>query len=193
MNCRDFEEIVIELARGDVESMSALTHAEECPKCGARLDSERRLTAALRACAVGSGGAEAPQRLENALVQAFRQAGASKVPSRPAVRWPVWASAIAAGVAVFAIALGLQPRHPVPALVPLAAVSQGEVATEYFPLQDGTDLAALEGAPVIRMEFPRTVLASFGLPMNPERAAEPVQADVVLGRDGIARAVRFVQ
>ncbi len=101
-----------------------------------------------------------------------------------------WASALAAGVAVFAIALGLQPRNPVPAV---AAEEQVEVATDYFPLQYGTDLTALDGAPVIRMEFPRTVLASFGLPMNPQRAAEPVQADVVLGRDGIARAIRFVQ
>jgi hypothetical protein len=28
--------------------------------------------------------------------------------------------------------------------------------------------------------------------MNPERAEEPINADVVLGPDGIARAVRFV-
>jgi hypothetical protein len=36
-------------------------------------------------------------------------------------------------------------------------------------------------------------LISFGLPVNAERAAEPVTADVVVGVDGVARAIRFVQ
>jgi hypothetical protein len=183
MDCRDFEEIVVELAREGTEDASASEHAAACPRCAARLENERRLTVALLDCAAGSTGAEAPQRVEDALVAAFRRT----VTSRPS-RWPVWASAVAAGVAVFAIAVGLQPRDPVPPAAP-----QDEVVTEYFPLQYGTDLTALEGAPVIRMEFPRTVVVSFGLPINPQRAAEPVQADVVLGSDGIARAVRFVQ
>jgi hypothetical protein len=98
-------------------------------------------------------------------------------------------------VAVLAIALGLQTRHPAASLVSPAVVAAepDEVATEYFPLGDGTDLTALEGAPVVRVELPRTVVASFGLPINPERAAEPVKADLVVGWDGVARAVRFVQ
>jgi hypothetical protein len=32
-----------------------------------------------------------------------------------------------------------------------------------------------------------------GLPVNEERANERIRADMVLGQDGIARAVRFVQ
>ncbi len=187
MNCREFEEIVVEIARG-ADDAAALAHAADCRQCAARLENERQVTSTLRAYAGHSWDAGAPPRVEGALVAAFRQTNAAR---RPAVRWRAWASALAAGVAVFAIALGLlQPRNPVPAV---AAEEQVEVATDYFPLQYGTDLTALEGAPVIRMEFPRTVLASFGLPMNPQRAAEPVQADVVLGRDGIARAIRFVQ
>lgn len=186
MKCREFEEIVVEIARG-ADNAAAVEHAGDCPRCAARLENERKVTAALRAYAGYSQDAGAPPRVEGALVAAFRQ---SKAAQRPAVQWRAWASALAAGVAVFAIAVGLQPRNPVPAVV---AEEQVEVATDYFPLQYGTDLTALEGAPVIRMEFPRTVLASFGLPMNPQRAAEPVQADVVLGRDGIARAIRFVQ
>jgi hypothetical protein len=42
------------------------------------------------------------------------------------------------------------------------------------------------------MTLPRRVLVNFGLPMNPDRAAEPVKADVAIGSDGTARAVRFV-
>jgi hypothetical protein len=41
--------------------------------------------------------------------------------------------------------------------------------------------------------LPRSALASLGLPMNVERANERVKADVLLGHDGLARAIRFVR
>jgi hypothetical protein len=192
MTCREFEEIVEQLAREEPGEAAALQHAAVCKECAARLASERRVTAALRAYAAGSANAGAPQRVEDALVAAFRRTKAVR-PARNYRR--AWISALAAGVAVFAIAVGLLPRDPVQNTLPAAVAIAGpdEVTTEYFPLQYGTDLTALDGAPVVRMELPRTVVVSFGLPMNPERAAEPIKADVVLGRDGIARAVRFVQ
>ena len=45
----------------------------------------------------------------------------------------------------------------------------------------------------VRVKLPRSALQVFGLPMNMERAREPVQADVMLGEDGRALAVRFVR
>ena len=33
----------------------------------------------------------------------------------------------------------------------------------------------------------------FGLPMNMDRANERIKADVVVGNDGLARAIRFVR
>ena len=44
-----------------------------------------------------------------------------------------------------------------------------------------------------RVELPRSSLASFGLPVNLERAGERIKADVVVGNDGMARAIRFVR
>ena len=46
---------------------------------------------------------------------------------------------------------------------------------------------------MVRVRLPRSALAAFGLPMNEQRAEETIQADVVLGEDGLARAVRFVK
>ena len=46
---------------------------------------------------------------------------------------------------------------------------------------------------VVRVELPRSALESFGLPMNMERAGERIKADVVVGHDGLARAIRFVR
>ena len=48
-------------------------------------------------------------------------------------------------------------------------------------------------AQVIRVQLPRSTLTSFGFPVNAERWNEPVKADVVMGHDGIARAIRFVR
>lgn len=197
MNCREFDDVVFELARGWVADGAALAHTDTCSRCAARLESEREVAAALRILATSSQSLEAPARVERALLAAFRRGVRAQSAARSGALWPAWG--IAAALAVLAVAAALQPRAPAPVAIRNAAPLQtvevadsGEVATEYFALEQDTDLSALEGAPVVRMKLPRAVLMTFGLPMNPERAEEPVQADVVLGPDGFARAVRFV-
>ena len=67
-----------------------------------------------------------------------------------------------------------------------------EIATDFFPLMNGGQLAPGDAGHVIRVEVPRTALASFGLPVNADRAGGRVKADVLMGEDGMARAIRFV-
>jgi len=45
---------------------------------------------------------------------------------------------------------------------------------------------------LVRVELPRSSMIALGFTVSAERAAEPVEADVMLGLDGVARAVRFV-
>ena len=71
--------------------------------------------------------------------------------------------------------------------------SEPEVATDFLPLTFGSGLPPLESGQVVRVKVPRSALASFGLPINLERANEPVKADVLLGDDGLMRAIRFVR
>ena len=66
-----------------------------------------------------------------------------------------------------------------------------EIVTDFFPLTYDSDLEQ-EGGHVVRVRMPRSALVTFGLPMNFERASETVQADVLMGHDGLARAIRFV-
>ena len=79
------------------------------------------------------------------------------------------------------------------------AIDQGlsagevEIATDFFPLVNRESLAEMDGGQVVRVELPRTALMSFGLPMNMDRASERIKADVVVGDDGLARAIRFVR
>ena len=65
--------------------------------------------------------------------------------------------------------------------------------TDFLPLTPRGSLAQLEGGHMVRVELPRSALSAFGLPVNLERAGERIKADVVVGNDGMARAIRFVR
>jgi hypothetical protein len=68
-----------------------------------------------------------------------------------------------------------------------------EIATEFIPLSYSSGVSIQDGGQIIRVELPRSALVKFGLPVNVERLNEKVKADVWLGVDGLAHAIRFVQ
>jgi hypothetical protein len=68
-----------------------------------------------------------------------------------------------------------------------------EIATGFFPIGDTSALSLADGGQLVRVQLPRSALMKFGLPVNLDRANERVKADVLLGSDGIARAIRFVR
>ena len=77
MNCKDFEsmihEIVSRRAVDKIKQLEALEHAGRCLWCALRLDEETRLTESLQAFARTLDVQRAPARVEEALVQAFRE------------------------------------------------------------------------------------------------------------------------
>ncbi|HEY7784498.1 MAG TPA: hypothetical protein VIB00_07225 [Pyrinomonadaceae bacterium] len=68
-----------------------------------------------------------------------------------------------------------------------------EITTEFLPIGYAVAANVQEGGQVVRVELPRYAMARFGLPVNMDRYDERVKADVLLGADGMARAIRFVQ
>ena len=75
-----------------------------------------------------------------------------------------------------------------------ARPSEPESMTDFISLvADATPATPLEGGQLVRVQVPRAALASLGLPLNAERGNEPVKADVLVGYDGLARAIRFVR
>jgi hypothetical protein len=74
-----------------------------------------------------------------------------------------------------------------------AGSNNNEIATDFFPVGDGSALNMQDGGQLVRVELPRSALARFGLPVNMERANQRVKADVLFSADGLARAIRFVQ
>jgi hypothetical protein len=68
-----------------------------------------------------------------------------------------------------------------------------EVATPFFPLPFSDGALPLDQASVIRVDLPRSALELAGLPVEEARRNERIRADLVLGADGLARAIRFVR
>jgi hypothetical protein len=67
-----------------------------------------------------------------------------------------------------------------------------EIVTEFLPLRGGEVFASDEWVQVIRVGLARAEMSRFGFPVPDEARGEIVRADVMLGSDGTARAVRFV-
>jgi hypothetical protein len=84
---------------------------------------------------------------------------------------------------------------PVLASAPVlpTADAEREVATDFVPVGYGSALDLQDGGQLVRVQLPRFALARFGLPLNMDRADEGIKADVLVGADGLARAIRFVK
>jgi hypothetical protein len=73
-----------------------------------------------------------------------------------------------------------------------ATVAQAS-GNEYYPLTYLADATAMESGTVVRVELSRSALISLGVPVEIDRSDETLKADVVLGDDGVARAIRLVR
>jgi len=173
---------------------------------------EKELDERLQALKQAMEAMAAPDRVEAAVVAAFRRRD-----MRPARRdWPRWALAAAAiVVAGVALLLNREPvrQAPAPALPPVAVdrrevpevvasavpaapprrARQRQAVQEFIPLVPDLTWGPGESAQVMRVSMPRSALQSFGLPVDETRAFETVRADIIVGQDMVARAIRVVR
>jgi hypothetical protein len=64
---------------------------------------------------------------------------------------------------------------------------------EYLPLTYLAKSTAIDSGTIVRVELSRSALASLGIRTNFEGTGKSVKADVVVGDDGVAQAIRLVQ
>ena len=207
MKCQEFWNTMPELSHQAEDGH--FEHVRKCAACAALLNRQRTLALGLRRLAADWQCVEAPARVESRLTAAFLgQAGLTVL--RPATRWwvPVatWATA---AVAVIALATFLaRDRHVVPAhrttsnRVELAAVEPpadlemlGDFSgadNDFIPVPNAARIEPNEDLNLVRVEVPRSAMIALGYAVSEDRASEPVEAEVVLGADGLARAVRFL-
>ena len=199
MNCAEFWNEMPELTSGEE---SEHEHLKQCPPCAALIDRQRRLASGLRTMADEMSAVAAPPRVEANLIDAFRRemapAGSRLARMRmlPAFSW------FAAAAAVIAMAAWVAPRrhtaappaaHHTPAAgMELASlVDDGADDDGFIPLPNAERVGPNDDVHVVRMELPRSAMLVVGLDVSPERVSERVEAEVMLGPDGLARAVRF--
>jgi anti-sigma factor RsiW len=194
MTCQEFWNTIPEL--GDCEDRR---HLLECPACAARMSRHRELEAGFRAVAAGFRRVEAPSRVEARLRSAFRghTGRESRTPSRRWMPAVTWATAFAVMFALAALLVG--PRQPeiarptVQHTVELAMLRSQADADGFVPLPGAAGVAADEDdVNLVRVAVPRSTMIALGFDVSTDRAEELVQADVMLGSNGVARAVRFL-
>jgi hypothetical protein len=62
----------------------------------------------------------------------------------------------------------------------------------FIALPYSDDSLSSEGAVVLQVELPRSAAALAGMPVNYSSGNPRVKAEVVVGADGLARAIRFL-
>lgn len=205
MNCDEFWRT----PPGATPEIQRERHLRECAACTAQEERRRTLTGVLRSLAAESRSLGAPARVEARLLSAFRTNYGIPVPlAKPAWRGTaLWASTAAAVLALAVFLVG--GRYPQPPdqharnamelslLQGAAIIDENTVVEERAPgfiaLPNAATLAPNEEVNLVRLEVPRSAMMAVGLTVNEERALERVQADVMLGSDGLPRAVRFLE
>lgn len=99
MSCSDFETIIIEIARDRLMDATTrergLEHIRRCTPCATLLVEERALSRDLSALSARCSAEEIPERIETALLAAFRQRGVAPVVAPRRRRWLLAAAALA--------------------------------------------------------------------------------------------------
>jgi len=131
----------------------------------------------------------APGALEGALTADFRRRNGKK--KRPNLWWlPPLAMAATIGLVSWMI------RGPVPPMKAAVQAAQAQANpaddTPFLALRPLERIALEPGTTVVTTEFPRALLADWGLPVAPDRAGEPVRAELLYSPDGEAIAVRLI-
>lgn len=205
MNCTDFENVVVAMARDEVIDATAqgegLAHADACARCARRLVSERMLSDTVASAIAVDAAKQAPAHVGRMLMGALRE---RKITGQRLRRIRIRRGVTGAIAAMLLIGTAMilrkttEPpaaRGGVAASVDDDAVSAtdtgDEVTTDFIPLD--SDPAPAGRTSLVRVQLPRTALLAFGLPVNEDRFEDVVQAEYLVDENGLTRAVRFVE
>jgi hypothetical protein len=149
-------------------------------------EAEDPVARALAALAAADAQREAPPEVEARLRARLR----ALHPGRRATSRPLVLAGLAAALMVAAalvVALWKEPPRP----LPRREAARPEV--EFAPLVYGEPFEGADALHLTRVRVERSALASFGWPApQGEEGGGPVEAEVLVGQDGVARGIRFV-
>lgn len=202
MTCADGMVELMECARQGVEPGRQLGwHLAGCEKCAERWESERQLTEQFRSMRLRAAALMAHDTQRDVLMRDF--AGMHR--PAPVRRW-VFALGMAAAVLAAVLVGHIAGTHsrPVPAtrghvtsdsqtVFYEASADAGALSADDFIAVPYTPpLAQGELIRVVHTDLHPEALARMGIDVDPAWASE-IPADVVVGEDGIPRAVRITE
>ena len=152
---------------------------------------DSKLNAALRALAEDDAKLGSSPDIEKRLLSELRAISRER-------RRRTWlgvssvAAALVLGIALYVWRTGNRQPSGTAQAPPAPEAAITEVATEFLPLPYYH--VPMNTGSTVRIQVPATALVLFGLAPNDFREWDgTVQADVLVGDDGLARAVRFVR
>lgn len=188
--CRRWIPEIVECARGGSRLDGELQrHLVGCSACSERFEAELRLTSELH---IARGLARERQRSSarrDRLMREFQLAHRSSFLGR----FPGWLKAAVPAAAVLVVALGLlfspQPKN----VVSDAAADAGDLTADsgFVPIPYALPAASGEFVSVVRTELQPAALAHMGIYVDAGYAGG-IPADVLVGEDGLPRAVRVI-
>lgn len=102
--------------------------------------------------------------------------------------WLAWPLALAASIAVLSfITRSVPPEAIVAESVPPVADERA-----FLPVVSLDEIEQAGATLVVPARMPRTTLAALGLPIDPARAADAIDTELLVRGDGAVLAVRFV-
>jgi hypothetical protein len=214
MKCEEFEAISLERGGLRISELdaalrdAAALHAAKCPGCAALQESWQEARVALQLLRETTQGAQTPQRVEMRLRNEFgRRHRTAK--ARFAAIFAAWtlaaATVVIAGVSWRNWRLAQTPRervsveNTVKAPPPVTTVTDmpeeatlvaGNESGSFTPLP-GSLAQEMDDSAIVRVRMQRGALGALGLPVNEERVSDWIQVDLLVGEDGLPKAVRL--
>ena len=142
----------------------------------------------LRALSAAVASHEPPVAVDRAIAAAIRSGSSRPRRGRDASRrWLVWPLALAASI--FALSFVVRQSSPEKTLQSQALRAAAEA---FIPVASAEEIARASDTYVLPARLPRTSLSQLGLPVDPQRIGEAVEAELLVRPDGAVLALRFV-
>lgn len=194
LDCREWTDAAVECARhGAPPSEHLSAHLAQCGRCRERWETERNLEPAMRQLRLALADERSPRARRLHLLAEFdrlhRHAGSV---------WHRWAWGAAAAALLAVAFLPVWRAGPGPDRVPerqprgdTVASAELDEDSGFIPVPYTPPLAAGESVRILRTELNGAELARMGIDL-PGGYSDDFDADVVLGEDGLPRAVHLV-
>jgi hypothetical protein len=216
MTCEEFESIGLERSGQrmiEVEAglqRAAREHAAQCPDCAALQESWQEARIALETLRDSTRDAETPDRVEMRLLHEFGMRHRTRKVRSTAI-FAAWALATAAvlfagvswwngrlthtqGSAVSAVN-GVKSNAPPTEAAANDASDEAILVADNqagdFTLLPGSLPQEVDDSAIVRVGMQRGALSAFGLPVDEERVSDWIQVDLLVGQDGMPKAVRL--